>query len=222
MARQRREVFPGMPHHVTQRGGRRQNVFFEHADYLFYLDCLRKFAVKCDVSVLAYCLMTNHVHHILVPSSPDGLHKLFKCIHTKYALRVNKRYSWKGHLWQARYFSSPLDERYLQAATRYVELNPVRAHLAEQPEHYPWSSARSRILDEPDDILDRSSHWAASLPDHKEWKKFLVHEVEKENETIRAMNRRNLPCGSDHFINELECRSGQPLKPRRRGRPKKQ
>ena len=101
MPRLAREVFPGLPHHIVQRGNRRQNVFLSAEDREFYLSCLRKYSERCSVVTLAYCLMTNQVHFILIPSDATGLNKMLKIVNSQYALRINKRFGWKGHLWQA-------------------------------------------------------------------------------------------------------------------------
>jgi len=126
MLRLSRIVSPRVPHHVTQRGHRREDVFFSDDDRLAYIDWLKDYAEKHDVEILAYCLMTNHIHLIAVPGSEDGLEKMLKPLHMRYAQRINRERSWKGHLWQGRFFSSALDEDYLWAAVRYVERNPVR------------------------------------------------------------------------------------------------
>ena len=73
MARLARVVAPGIPHHVTQRGNRRQKVFFEPSDYSLYRGLLAERCHKASVEVRAYCLMPNHVHLVLTPHTPDGL-----------------------------------------------------------------------------------------------------------------------------------------------------
>ena len=132
MPRPPRQVLPGIPHHVTQRGNRRQPVFFSDADYARYLSLLGHACRKCGTSVWAWCLMPNHVHLILVPSAESGLGGVLAPVHRNYAWEVNQREGWTGHLWQARFASFPLDEAHLHACLRYVELNPVRARLAEE------------------------------------------------------------------------------------------
>ena len=126
MPRIARPVFPGIPHHITQRGNRRENVFFSDGDRAAYLSWLANYCAKFAVRVLAYCLMTNHVHIVAIPATGDALENVFRPLHTRYAQRINRSRGWSGHLWQGRYFSSALDESYLWAAIRYVERNPVR------------------------------------------------------------------------------------------------
>jgi putative transposase len=141
MPRLARTVFADVPHHVTQRGNRKENVFFVYNDYRTYLEWLGQYSQEYGVEILAYCLMTNHVHLIVIPRKTDSLEKTFKPLHMRYAQWINRRKGWKGHLWQGRYFSSPLDEHYMWASIRYAELNPVRARMVDRAEDYSWSSA---------------------------------------------------------------------------------
>ena len=162
MPRVARTVFAGIPHHVTQRGNRREAVFFKEADRRIYLEWLGRYAVRHEVQILAWCLMTNHVHLVVVPAEPDGLQSVFKPLHMRYAQHVNREKNWSGHLWQGRFFSSPLDEAYLWSCVRYVERNPVRAGMIERAEEYRWSSARGHCgLAEDGLVTSDSNHWKA-------------------------------------------------------------
>jgi len=169
MPRAPRLVLPGLPHHVTQRGTRRQPTFFSDADYARYLSLLRHWCVKSGTAVWAWCLMPNHVHLILVPSREDGLGAALAPAHRRYAWEVNQREGWCGHLWQARFASFPLDEAHLYACLRYIELNPVRARLVDRPEDWPWSSARGHLGLAADPLVDpaparaRIDNWRAFL-----------------------------------------------------------
>lgn len=100
MARMPRVVVPHYPHHVTQRGNRRQTTCFLDEDYQAYLDLLAKNKTEAGVDVWAYCLMPNHVHLVLVPDQPDSLGRLFRVAHREYTRRINLREDWRGHLWQ--------------------------------------------------------------------------------------------------------------------------
>src|SRR5919197_2934683 len=131
MARIGRIVIPGVPHHVTQRGNRRQQVFFESSDYTLYRDVLAERCRKASVEVWAYCLMPNHVHLVMVPQTPDALAGAIGETHRQYTDFINARARWTGHLFQGRFSSVALDEAHLIAAARYVALNPVRARLVE-------------------------------------------------------------------------------------------
>ena len=130
MARIARFVVPGLPHHVTQRGNRRERVFFSDDDYRLYQDLLREACDKAGVSVWAYCLMPNHVHLILTPTTADGLARALGKAHRRYSAFVNARLRVTGHLFQSRFGSVAMDEDHLMAAARYVALNPVRARLS--------------------------------------------------------------------------------------------
>ena len=133
MARLARLVIPGLPHHVTQRGNRRQPTFFNNGDYAAYLELMADWCREEGVEIWSYCLMPNHVHLIAVPKTADGLRRAIGEAHRRYTRRVNFREQWRGYLWQGRFASFLVDEPHLLAAARYVELNPVRAKLVERP-----------------------------------------------------------------------------------------
>src|SRR5512137_3121050 len=118
MARIARVVAPGFAHHVTQRGNRRQQAFFRDDDYRAYRALMAQWCQSCGVAVWAYCLMPNHSHLIVVPRSEDGLRRAIGEAHRRYTRLVNFRKKWKGHLWQGRFASFLMDEKYLLAATR--------------------------------------------------------------------------------------------------------
>jgi len=156
MPRNSRCVVPGLAYHVTQRGSNRERVFFCVSDYHMYLSLLREHAAHAKVRVLTYCLMTNHIHLVVVPEEAESLAVLFRRVHGRYAQYLNTRRHRSGHLWQARFYSCPLSENQLWVALRYVERNPCRALIAARPELYRWSGAaahlgsgidRSKILD---------------------------------------------------------------------------
>ena len=141
MPRPKRIIMPGIPHHVTQRGTRRQKTFFSQKDYSFYLNLLFKYSSKYDLKILAYCLMPNHIHIVAIPSSEKCLSFVFARTHQIYAQYINKREGWQGHLWQERFFSVPLGDDHLNRCINYVHLNPVKAGLVETSQCYRWSSA---------------------------------------------------------------------------------
>ena len=123
MARMPRLVVPDYPHHITQRGNRRMKTFFSEDDYQHYINLLESYKTDAEVEIWAYCLMPNHVHIVAVPKEKDGLSYLFRQVHRHYTRYINFREKWKGHLWQERYHSFVMDEQYLLATVRYVELN---------------------------------------------------------------------------------------------------
>ena len=141
MPRKARIVIPGVAHHVVQRGHNRQVVFAADEDFQFYLENLTELKGELDVRLYAYCLMTNHVHLLLMPAQGQTLASLLKALagrQTRYVNRVEGR---SGTLWEGRYKSSPVDtESYLLECSRYIELNPLRAGIVGRPEQYRWSS----------------------------------------------------------------------------------
>ena len=220
MPRLPRTVFAGLPHHVTQRGNRRESIFFSDDDRLAYLSWLREYADKHQVEVLAYCLMSNHVHLIAVPTTDDGLQRMLKPLHMRYAQRVNRQQGWSGHLWQGRFFSSPLDDAYLWTALRYVECNPVRAGMVQRAEHYRWSSAAAHCASAADDLLDRSSHWGKKLSTVDNWVGWLQMADDAERLNLLRQNAdKGLPCGTADFVQALGIKVGRPLEGRPQGRP---
>jgi len=146
-------VVPGLPHHITQRGNRRQQTFFCQEDYAAYLELLADWGGERGVEVWAYCLMPNHVHLIAVPGSEDGLGRAIGEAHRRYTRRINIREKWRGYLWQGRFACFVMDEPYLLAAARYVELNPVRAGLVADAAEWPWSSARAHLSGRDDRLV---------------------------------------------------------------------
>ena len=222
MPRLARPVFSGVPHHITQRGNRRENVFFSDADREAYLEWLAQYGAKHGVEVLAYCLMTNHIHVVAVPEQEDGLERVFRPLHTRYAQRINRLKKWKGHLWQGRFFSSALDETYLWAAIRYVERNPVRARLVRSAENYRWSSAAAHCGVGTDPVLSKAPGWLRHFKSVGDWSKWLGKGDQPEHlEVLRRYVERGLPCGAEGFIRKLERQAKQLLHLRPRGRPKK-
>ncbi len=221
MPRRSRQILCGVPHHVTQRGNHRSQVFFGRGDSLAYLSLLQEWVGRYAIEIVAYCLMPNHVHLVVVPSTADGLHRALKVVHGRFALRINSMHGRTGHLWQDRYYSSALDSTHFLNAVRYVELNPVRAGMVDRSEDYEWSSAaahcglnRDRLVEHRpksplfQGICDWSSWLSAGMPDGC-------------LETLRRHTGQNLPCGTEEFIERLEAHSGRSLRYRPRGRPRR-
>jgi putative transposase len=214
MARFARVVAAHVPHHVVQRGNRRQPVFFSNADYKSYLQLMSVWCAEERVEVWAYCLMPDHVHLIAVPASEMGLSRAIGEAHRRYTVRVNERENWRGYLWQGRFSSCPLDEEYLLTAVRYVELNPVRAGLAERAWRYPWSSAGAHVR-RKDDVLVTVKPMLERVPD---WRKYLANELDSTDmEILRRHLRTGRPLGSPRFVKRLEARLGRKLTPEKPG-----
>ena len=214
MARMARAVAPGVPHHVTQRGNRRQQVFFYDGDYESYLGLMSESCQKHGVRILAYCLMPNHTHLIAVPKTQVGLARAIGEAHRRYTRMINFRENWRGYLWQGRFSSFPMDERHLLAAVRYVELNPVRAGLVRKAADYRWSSARAHI-EGTDDVLVKSARMLEIVGE--DWISFLSAEVRDEDiAALRRHERTGRPLGGKKFLRRLERKLGRIL---RRGKP---
>lgn len=171
MPRTARLVVPGYPHHIIQRGNRRQDVFFTAADYQSYLELVGEKCAESGTQILAYCLMPNHTHLIVRPADPDGLHCIGE-VHRRYTRKINAQKGWQGHLWQSRFASYPMDSQHMIEAVRYIELNPVRAGICRHPALYRWSSARQRlgrgekdlaVTPLPDLIGDWEAYWQDGL-----------------------------------------------------------
>ena len=141
MARLARIAIVNIPHHVTQRGNARQFLLASDAERLVYLQLLRRYVQLHELALLGYCLMSNHVHLIVVPRRLGALALALKNAHGRYASYWNAAHQSSGHVWQGRFYSCPLDDAHLWIALRYAERNPVRAALTSDAEGWEWSSA---------------------------------------------------------------------------------
>ena len=221
MPRVARVVVAGVPHHVTQRGNNRQDVFFTHDDRRLYLQCLREQSDRYGLTVHGYCLMTNHVHLVATPAGPGSLAKAVGRTDYLYTQAINRRHGRSGHLWQNRFFSAPLDETHYWTALAYVEQNPVRAGMIRRAWDYGWSSAAVHVGG-PD------GHGLVDLVTWKSWSKGIdwkgVLSQRQDDATVRAVRRSTRtgrPLGSDRFIAKLETALGRRLRPLPVGRPRK-
>jgi len=221
MPRIARLVVPEYPHHITQRGNYRQDIFKDHADRRQYLFLMAEYSRKYNLGILAYCLMNNHIHFIALPKDEDSLGDTFRIVHTRYAQYFNKKMHAVGHLWQGRYYSCVLDERRLLAAARYVERNPVRVKLVKTPTDYIWSSAKSHSALSHNDIIDVNTLFKYIEIEQNKWKKF-VDEGDDPDEVaaIRKYTVTGRPLGSSTFIQKLEKKFGERLHALPVGRPK--
>ncbi len=216
MARIARVIAPGCPHHVTQRGNRRQQTFFCNDDYLAYIELMAQWCQRYTVEIWAWCLMPNHVHLIAVPASMDGLARAIGEAHRRYTRRINFREQWRGHLWQERFASFPMDERYLMATARYIEMNPVAANLVRDPGDYPWSSARAHLTG-VDDALVKTAPLLALNPD---WQGYLQLSSADEVDLLHRHEQTGRPLGNEDFVGKIETALARTLRPQKPG-PKK-
>lgn len=188
MPRNARAVAVGYPHHVTQRGNNREPVFFDDGDRWAYLELLDYYTQKYQVNLWAYCLMTNHIHLLVVPHRAESLSRGIGLTNLTYTQHVNRKYQRCGRIWQNRFFSAIVEtNRYLWAVARYVENNPVAAGLVAAAEDFPWSSARHHILDKPDPLLEGSS-WLNSA-ERKAYHDFLRKEDKRMTTMINQATR---------------------------------
>lgn len=153
-----------------------------------------------------------------MPRKSEGLARAIGEIHKKYTWLINIRNNWKGHLWQGRFLSYPMDERHLYQAVRYIERNPVRAGITKKAEEYPWSSAKAHVFRLPDKIL--TDFYLSS--EIRDWRGYLDEgEKEEELKTFRKHETTGRPLGDQDFITKIEQLTGRPLRIRRAGRPRK-
>lgn len=221
MPRLARIVVADQPHHVTQRGNNRQDVFFVDDDRRTYLDLLRIHCERYGLRTLGYCLMTNHVHLITVPAREESLAKAVGRTNFRYTQYINRMHGRSGHLWQNRFFSCALDEVHLWRAMCYVEQNPVRAKMVRVPWRYRWSSAAAHVSRSESSVLPDLPAWRKQWsPDR--WRAVLSERLEESDlASLRLCTHRGRPLATDSFLSKLEKRFGRRLRPLPVGRPKK-
>ncbi|MFH1217963.1 MAG: transposase [Pseudomonadota bacterium] len=229
MPRQSRIVLPNCPHHIIQRGHNRQVIFAAEEDYLYYLENLREWKTRLQCKVYAFCLMTNHVHLVIDPGdNTENLGMLMKRIAGRQTRYINKMEKRTGSLWEGRYKSSPINaNEYLLACCRYVELNPVRAGMVQEPTQYRWSScpAKTGIQELP--WLDLDPFYMnlgnTTVERAGKYKKWLCDTVpEEELKLIREATQRGQLTANKKFEKEVSKKLGRRIELRGPGRPKKE
>ncbi len=214
-------MLPGVAHHVTQRGVNREDVLYDHRDRETYLTLVQDQRKDAGVRILGWCLMTNHVHWVVVPEWEDSLAVLFRRVNGRYAQYLNAGRRRTGHLWQNRYFSCPVAAEKEEIVLRYTEWNPVRAAMVNRPEKYKWSSAAAHQVGsgaERIPLLDWT-YWS-DLGGGEEWKRRLeMTEDVRDVQRLRRATYAGSPLGSEGFVAEMEARFGRQW--RKPGRPKK-
>jgi putative transposase len=220
MPRLARTVIVGFPHHISQRGNNRQDVFFVDDDRKVYLEVLEGQSNRYGLTIMGYCLMSNHVHLIVVPRSEEALAKAVGRTHFMYSRYINRLHRRSGHLWQGRFYSCALDERHFWSAMRYIECNPVRARICRKPWRYGWSSAAAHVDEEFRCNLLDLSYWYRRM-DADQWVKLVMDgQDESEIARLRLNTQTGRPLGSDSFLSKLERSLGRRLRPLAVGRPK--
>lgn len=204
MPRSSRLVAVGHPHHITQRGNNRETVFFDDEDRWSYLNLLRNFTKKYQVDIWAYCLMSNHIHLLVVPHGPEGLAKGIGLANMTYTQFVNRKYQRSGRVWQNRFFSSVVEtDQYLWAVARYIENNPVVAGIASTANEYVWSSARRHIQGISDPILKEPSWLAESA--RNAYSTFHAEDGKQMALIIRQAVRSNRPLGTLPVVSPIRA-----------------
>ena len=227
MARLPRFVIPGQPQHVIVRGINREAIFHTEEDYAFYLEKLQNACEKYACQLHAYVTMTNHVHLLLTPKYENSIGKVIQSVGRYYVQYFNYHYSRTGTLWEGRYKATLIDsENYLLTCMRYIELNPVRAHMVEHPAKYPWSSYRHNALGEP----------TANITPHRLYQR-LAKTVEDRQKAYRGLFRSRIPeqtleairestnkawvLGSNRFKCQVEKKLNRRVVPSQRGGDRK-
>ena len=217
MARLPRLVVPNYPHHLTQRGVRSMDIFTCDEDRVAYLAFVAEECQRHTVEVLAWCLMTNHVHFIAVPSTENSLARAFGEAHRRYTRMRNFAEKVRGYLFQGRFSSSVLDQTHLCAAVRYVEQNPVSAGMTLQAYNYPWSSARYHLGIVEHDPLVTDRNLLGLITD---WEEFLGGDDANGIAQVVAATRTGRPAGDEAFLAALEDKTGRSICKKPAGRPR--
>lgn len=228
MPRPVRLILNSCPHHIIQRGHNRQVVFAGNDDYQYYLDTLQEWKSELDCKVYAFCLMTNHVHLIVDPGNqPENLSLLMKRLAGRQTRFVNKMEKRSGSLWEGRFKSSPINaNEYLLACCRYVELNPLRAGMVEEPWQYPWSSCRAKAgleelpwLDFDPFYMSFGNTFENRAAGYKTWLRETI--PENELQLIREATQRGGLTGNRMFERAISEKLGRRIELRGPGRPRK-
>jgi putative transposase len=221
MPRLARVIATDYPHHITQRGNNQQDIFFVDDDRRVYLELLKEQCGKYSLEPIAYCLMTNHIHLIAIPRKDDSLANAIGRTHFRYTQYINRMHKRSGHLWQGRFYSCALDDKGFWLATKYVELNPVRAKMCRLPWQYEWSSAGAHTDTEAESQLLNLPSWR-KLISEKEWQSELKRGIDKSQvDRIRLSTHTGRPLGTDSFMSKLEKMLGRRVRPLPIGRPYK-
>ncbi len=226
MRRPRLEM-PGIPQHITHRGVNRAATFLDEDDHSAYLQALTACASHCGVQLHAYVLMTNHVHLLLTGMDAGAVSRMMQAIGRRYVRTLNAKYGRTGTLWEGRYKSCLVDsDGYLLACLRYIELNPVRAAMVEQPEHYRWSSVHHHLGLAFDSRLTAHAGYLALGTDTATralvYREFLQTVMCNEQlAAIRAHMRQERALGSPRFQEMVGKALNRPAAIRAPGRPRK-
>jgi putative transposase len=227
MPRQSRFVVAGVAAHITQRGHNGADCFTRDSDYLIYLLHLRELSEKHACAVHAYCLMTNHVHLLFTPSTETACSKLMRDLGQRYVQYFNRRYGRIGTLWQGRYWANVVESsRYVLGCYRYIERNPVKAHMVCTPRDYQWSSAAANTGQRVDSWITPHAEYLAQGNDdarrHANYQDLVNEPLDADlARQIRESRDTGYPLASAAFKTALAARLGRKTEAGRPGRPEK-
>jgi putative transposase len=227
MPRRPRIHLSNVPLHLVQRGHNREPCFFCDDDYHAYLGWLGEALADTDIALHAYVLMTNHVHLLFTPRHAHAVPKMMMSLGRRYVQYINRRYRRTGTLWDSRYKSSLVDsETYLLACQRYIELNPVRARMVDDPAHYQWSSYRHNALGQVQTLITPHPVYTElgatdACRQHQYRDLFRNALAQTAIDDIRLAFNQNQPIGNAHFIEKIAAMTGIRRQSRPRGRPRK-
>lgn len=226
MARLPRFCPSGLPQHIIQRGNNRSICFADDQDFAAYAHWLYEYSIKFKVDIHAWVFMTNHVHLLATPSTDDGISLMMQALGRRYVQYFNFTYQRSGTLWEGRYKSSAVDtENYLLICYRYIELNPVRANMVNDPADYLWSSYRCNALGVETLLCTPHEEYLSlgktSDDRHKCYRELFSYQIDGELLTdVREALNKGLALGSERFRGEVEVLYGRRVKPGKMGRPK--
>lgn len=228
MARLPRFFVKGQPLHAIQRGNNREVILGSPKDYVRFSEFLLDAAKRYSCSIHAYVLMTNHVHVLVTPEDVDSLSKLFQSVGRRYVQYFNFSHQRSGTLWEGRYRAAVIDaEQYLLTCMRYIELNPVRAHLVDHPANYPYSSYSANAQGKADALVTphRVYRRLGETPAERQAayrQLFKAHLSKTDLDAIRDTLHKGWALGSDRFRAKIEKLSGRRATPLPKGRPRRE
>jgi putative transposase len=225
LPRKPRFFLAGVPAHIVQRGHSREPVFFENEDYVAYLHWLEEAADRYDCDIHAYVLMTNHIHLLVTPHDKQGISRMMQYIGRRYVPYINYTYGSSGSIWEGRYKASLIDdEQYLLTCMRYIELNPVRANMTNNPAQYRWGSYRCNAQGKDNKLITPHSIYQqlgrtleARCNAYKAL--FSAHIDAEDLKDIRSAWQTGTPLGNDYFKEKIEKKLKTKVGQDRRGRP---
>ncbi|PKN51999.1 MAG: transposase [Deltaproteobacteria bacterium HGW-Deltaproteobacteria-13] len=220
MPRISRIVAINYPHHITQRGVRSITIFSSDNDRNQYLQFIKEESERHDLEILAWCLMSNHVHFVAIPHTEESLSRGFGEAHKRYTRMKNFKDNVRGYLFQGRFGSCVLDERHLVAAVSYVENNPVAAGMVKHSWQYKWSSAAYHVGDVKKDVLVKSKNLYGLV---KDWRTYLTERIDGKDEIdhVRKATKTGRPAGNQDFVKKIEKLTGRLIQRKKPGPKKK-